>query len=229
MRKARGLLAGLGLTNDKIALSAQRLARAREALEASVDALQRDARLESHAGAFASLGLAAWRAAPEELRLRLLGRSILSFGGQPEPLPLAQLEALAERMMDAGFEGATLAGCIVSRHGESVRVQREAGREPLPALVLAPGATAIWDHRFRVASARESPAPVVVRALGPQAYAQLRRQLDAEPGLPASAAATLPSFWHEDQLLFVPGLADLPPAAILWGSRRRLYAAEFLG
>lgn len=229
VRKARVLLAGLGLTNDKIALSARRLARAREALEAAVDALQGDAQLETHAGAYASLEFAVWRAAPEELRLRLLGRLILSFGGQSEPVSLAQLEALAERMIETGFEGATLAGCIVSRHGEEMRVQREAGRQPLPSLVLAPGATAVWDHRFRVASARESPAPVVVRALGPEAYAELRRQLDADAGLPARAAATLPSFWRGDRLLFVPVLADWSPASKLWGSSGRLYMAEFLG
>ncbi len=131
IRKARALLSSLGLTNDKIALSARRLERAQAALDAGVSALKQTARLDLHGGAFASFDHAAWRAAPEELRLRLLGSLIASYGGRAEPLRLVQLEALADRLADPGFEGATLAGAIVSRHGDDVRVLREPGREAL--------------------------------------------------------------------------------------------------
>jgi tRNA(Ile)-lysidine synthase len=229
VRKARGLLAGLGLTNDKMALSARRLARAREALDAAVDALQRDARLDVHAGAYASFDAGAWRAAPEELRLRLLGRLIAAFGGQAEPLRLAQLEALVARMSALDFEGATLAGAQISRHGDDIHLLREAGREPLGTLILAPGEAAVWDHRFRVAAAVESPGPIEVSALGAGAFAQLRQQLNVEPGVPANAAATLPAFWRQGELLFVPMFANLPPMQALWDGERRLYSAEFIG
>lgn len=229
VRKARPLLTGLGFSNEKLALSARRLARARAALDAAVDTLQCDTRLDVHAGAFASFDHAVWREAPEELRLRLLGRLISSFGGQEEPVRLAQLEALAERMTDVAFEGATLAGCVISHRGTIVYIERELGRGQLPTLVLEPGGAAVWDHRYRVALARESPLPVEVRALGRQAYAELRRQLAPEPLIPASAAATLPAFWHGEELLCVPPLADLVPAEKLWESSRGLYSAEFLG
>ncbi len=89
LRKAGATLAGLGLTNDKIALSARRLARAQAALDAGVRALQREAGLDMHAGAFASFSYATWLAASEELRLRLLARLIATFGGQSEPQRLA--------------------------------------------------------------------------------------------------------------------------------------------
>jgi tRNA(Ile)-lysidine synthase len=229
IRKARGELGGLGLSNDKLALSARRLARAKTALDAAADMLGRDTGLDVHAGAFASFDAMTWRAAPEELRLRLVGRLIGSFGGLAEPLRLAQLEALVERMSQPGFEGATLAACIVSKHGAAIHVEREGRRSPLPTLTLAPGDAGLWDHRFRVASAADSPATVEVRALGPEAYAKLRRQLAPEPDLPASAAATLPAFWHRDDLLFVPVIADLPQARALWHNERRLYSAEFMG
>jgi tRNA(Ile)-lysidine synthase len=132
-------------------------------------------------------------------------------------------------MLQDGFEGATLAGAKVSRHADSIRVQREPGRAPLPSLVLPPGASAVWDRRFRVASAPESPGPIEVRALGPLAYAQLRQQLACRPDLPAAAAATLPAFWSGDELIVVPHLASFAGASPAWGIARGLYSAEFLG
>ncbi|MBZ0210666.1 MAG: tRNA lysidine(34) synthetase TilS [Hyphomicrobium sp.] len=229
LRKARALLAGLGLSNDKIALSARRLARVRAALEAALGDLQRKARLDLHGGAFASFDRAAWLAAPEELRLRLLARLIASYGGQSEPLRLAQLEALVERVAQAGFEGATLAGAIVMSHGDDIRVWREAGREALPTLTLPPGASGVWDRRFRVGAAPDSPGPIEVRALGAQAFARLRQDFDTLRDLPAGAAATLPAFWHQEELIVVPRLAGLPGAPADWEAQRRLYSAEFLG
>jgi len=227
VRKARGALAELGLSNEKIALSARRLARVQEALDAAVDTLQRDARLDLHAGAYASFDAATWRAAAEEVRLRLLGRLIAAFGGQGSPLRLVQLEALLARMSAPGFEGATLAGAQVSPHGDAIHVLREVGREPLGRLVLAPGETAVWDHRFRVRSSGESPGPVEVGALGGRGYAQLRQHLSPDPVVPANAAATLPAFWRNGQLLLVPQLASLLLAS--WDCERRLYSAEFIG
>lgn len=229
VRKARGRLAEIGLENDKIALSARRLKRAKDALEACVDDLQRTVRLDVHGGAFASFDGAVWSVAPEELRLRLLGRLITSFGGQAEPLNLAKLEALVRRMSESGFEGATLGGAVVAPHGDAVHVQREGGRAALETIALDPGAAAIWDRRFRVALAPESGLPVEVRALGVDAFAQLRRELDLGPSLPSSAAATLPAFWRRGELLFAPVLADLPAAQRLWDADRGRYSAEFLG
>lgn len=228
VRKARAALEGLGITNDKLALSGRRLARAKAALDAAVDALQRAAKLDVHGGAYASLETSVWLAAPEELRLRLLGRLITAFGGQTEPLRLAQLETLIERMSGDHFDGATLAGTIIARSGDLICVQREPGRLPLPTLTLTPGASAVWDHRFRVTSAHAAPGPVEVRALGGAAYARLRQQLDGAPAFPARAAATLPAFWREAELLYVPQLVNLPSARAFWTAERELYSAEFI-
>ena len=229
LRKARATLAGLGLTNEKIALSARRLARAQAALDASVRALQRDAALDTHAGAFAGFSYATWSAAPEELRLRLLARLIGAFGGQSEPLRLAPLEALVDRLTGSEFEGSTLGGAIVCRYGEDVRVLREPGRALLPAITLQPGGSAVWDGRFRVSAAAEAASPVEVRALGAQGFAELRQQLARPRGLPAGAAATLPAFWHGAELIIAPHFALLNGVSPAWGTAARLYSAEFLG
>jgi tRNA(Ile)-lysidine synthase len=228
LRKGRTQLAGLGLANDKIALSARRLERARKALDAGSRALAQSARLELHAGAFASFDHAIWLAAPEELRLRLLARLVTSYGGQSQPLRLAQLEALADRLAHPGFEGATLAGAAVALHGPDVRVLREAGRTPLPTLALQAGASAVWDGRFRVHAASDAGADIDVRALGSPAFARLRQQLIMPRELPARAAATLPAFWRGEELIIVPTLAALGAVSPAWGMAARLYSAEFL-
>jgi tRNA(Ile)-lysidine synthase len=229
LRKAGAALAGLGLTNDKLALSARRLGRAQAALDAGVRALQEATRLDLHGGAFASFDHAAWLAAPEELRLRLLARLITSYGEQAEPLRLVQLEALADRLTDAVFEGATLGGAAVSRHGSFVRVFRELGRASLPTFLLPPGATEVWDGRFRVCTSADAIDIPEVRALGLDAFAQLRQQLDMPRDLPARAAATLPAFWRGAELIIVPYFAALPGVSPAWGTAQRLYSAEFLG
>ncbi|MEI9901568.1 MAG: tRNA lysidine(34) synthetase TilS [Hyphomicrobium sp.] len=177
VRKARRPLAGLGLTNDKMALSARRLARARDALEACTDDLQRDARLDLNAGVYASFDADVWAGAPEELRLRLLARLIRAFGGQSEPLNLTQLEALAERMSQGGFEGATLAGAVLAPRGPAIHVQREWGRARLPTLLLAPGASAVWG------------SPVSRRVGGAEPGAS-RGACTGAGGLRSTAAAT---------------------------------------
>jgi tRNA(Ile)-lysidine synthase len=229
VRKARDVLAGLGIDNEKLALSARRLARAKAAIDAGVDTLKRDAALDLHAGAFASFDRGAWLGAAEELRIRMLGGLIASFGGQSEPLRLSRLEALAARMEREGFDGATLAGAMVSRHDGPMRVQREPGRVPLPSLVLAPGASAVWDGRFVVAASNQAPGPVEVRSLGGEGYAALRRKLDVAPGLPASAAATLPAFWRSEVLIAVPTLTTLAGQINGLEAANGLYSAEFLG
>ena len=229
LRKARALLEELGLSNDKIALSARRLERARQALDAAAEQLATGAHLDLHGGTFASLDAQAFAAAPEETRLRLMARLVSAFGGQDEPLRLAKLEGLIARMAQPRFEGATFAGAIISRRGGDLRVFREPGRAGLVALELIPGSTAVWDRRFRVWVAAGIGRPVEVRALGAQGFAELRQQLD-DPGRlpPAQAAATLPTFWCGGELMGVPQLSSLRGAPASWGATGRLYSAEFL-
>jgi tRNA(Ile)-lysidine synthase len=230
VRKARGELERLGLTNEKIALSAQRLERARTALDAATDKLQLESNLDVHHGAFADFDAQAFFAAAEELRLRFLARLVSSFGGQEEPARLAKLEALVDRLAQPGFEGGTLGGCIVFRRGDKICVAREPGRDTLPELALAPGHFATWDRRFRVWASPEVFHPLVVRALGANGFAQLRKQLEGGQELPpARAAATLPSFWQADELFAVPQLFQPPhPFSGNGPHGQRLCSAEFL-
>ena len=112
IRDAAGSLAALGLTPDKLALSARRLSRAREALKQGTADLEARA-LNVNAGALASIDRAAYMAAPEELRLRLLLRVLAAFGGASPSPRLSKVEALLERLAGTGSLTATLGGCVV--------------------------------------------------------------------------------------------------------------------
>ena len=213
LREAAGELTALGLTTDKLALSAGRLLRARDALDQAADDLSARA-VDVHGGIHAKIDPGAFLAAPAELRLRLLARVLAAFGGEARPARLAQVEALMEALSaprtGSSRVAVTLGGCIVRAGARAIHVFREQGAGGLPVLTLDPGQSATWDGRFHVglADARSLAAagiaaPVIVRALGPSAYATLRPQF-ATACLPARAAAALPSFWAADRLVGVP-------------------------
>jgi tRNA(Ile)-lysidine synthase len=212
LRKARTDLVALGLSNDKIALSARRLERARLALEAGTDRLERETRLDLHAGAYGSFQLAEFLAAPEELSLRMLARLIAAYGGGGALLSLAKVEQLLVRIGQPEFRGATLAGAAVAlraarRGGEpaTVLIFREPGRSGMPQCTLEPGGTALWDGRFYVSLAHAARASVSVRALG-SSFPEVRRSLKGRTLPPARAGATLPSFWAGGKLIAVAAL-----------------------
>jgi tRNA(Ile)-lysidine synthase len=182
--------------------------------------------LDVHGGLFASFDGASFRAAPEELRLRLLSRLIAAFGGQEAPGRLAKLESLLARLNEPAFAAATLGGCIVARDPDEIRVFREPGRSTLPQLELVPGAVAIWDRRFRIGLGADAAAPVVVRAMAGSEFAKLRRELGEPAGMaPARAVGTVPTFWQEGMLLAVPQLSEVVPPKTDAG---RHCSAEFL-
>lgn len=227
VRKARTQLEAIGLSNEKIALSASRLERARDALEWASRGLEKTAGLDLHDGAYASLNAGQVFAAPAELRLRLFGRLIAAFGGQEVPPRLSKLEAFVEWLNQPDYE-ATLGGCIVSRYKDQISVFREPGRVGLPELSLAPGTSAIWDRRFRVSVPSTAGQTVAVRGLGAEAYSRLRKGLDGNH-LPARAAATLPSFWKGGEMVGVPQLPGLfGPRKGTGQAPDRLCSAEFL-
>lgn len=227
LRSAHAHQAALGLESDKLALSAARLFRAREALEQITEA-RLSALVDAHGGVFASMDRAAWASEPGEVRVRLLARLLAAFGGAAGPAQLAQVEALEAALMDGRPLAQTLGGCIVSQGRSTLRLYREPGHRGLPEATLAPGEETLWDWRFRVRYAPpsdegEAPGePVAVRPLGLSAYATLRGDLDARARPPALAAAGLPSVWAGDRLLAVPAFAGR-----IAGDAR--FTAEFLG
>jgi tRNA(Ile)-lysidine synthase len=230
LRQAHGHLTALGLSNEKLALSAHRLSRARVALDAMTE--ERIATLVAiNGGVFASLSREAWRREPQEVRIRMLVRLLSAFGGDSKPARLSQVEALEAAMARDDLPMAqTLGGCIVSQGRTTLRLYREPPPQPVPDMSLAAGQEVLWDWRFRVRYEPEKggdgvdPAnsPVVVRPLGLAAYATLGDTFRLNHRPPARAAAGLPSIWSANRLIAVPPLADK-----LESDAR--FSAEFIG
>lgn len=212
LRSAQAQLAALGLSNEKLALSAARLTRARDALDKLTEEKVGNL-VDVHEGVFASLQRAAWESEPTEIRVRLLARLLGAFGGDAKPAQLSQIEALEAMLARGRPFSQTLGGCIVSQGLTTLRLYREPGHHDLPEFSLRPGEEALWDWRFRVrydvGEEDETAAvlePVSVRPLGLSAYATLRGDLAPNNRPPARAAAGLPSIWSGDRLLAAPAL-----------------------
>lgn len=237
VRALQPALRDLGLVPGPLALSAQRLSRARRALD---DYAERAfaATVGLNGGLFAFIDRRALGSEPEEVRLRVMTRVIGLFGGLAPPPRLSEVEALMARLERARTYGATLGGTMITAGTSAIRVMREWGRSPPEAMTLEAGETALWDGRFAVSFLGTGLGPetaigssfgraVTVRALGHDARARLaalgtgrQKSKAAGPapsagqaskrgfGAPALSYATLPSFWSGDNLIAVPTLAE---------------------
>ncbi|MEZ5844235.1 MAG: tRNA lysidine(34) synthetase TilS [Hyphomicrobiaceae bacterium] len=198
IRAARPALAALGVTNGALAESARRLARARAAVDAAVVAQFAPPAGVVHLDdlGFAAIDWAKLRELAEEVRLRVLSALIERVAAPREQVSLRRLEALTEARGWVTPAGRTLAGaCFMGGTGEAdgqVLVVRELARHPPGELLLAPGATVVWDGRFRLTSTGRSP-PVSVAALGRDGLAAIEAAGFRRPRLPARVFWALPA------------------------------------
>ncbi len=229
LRAALPQLAEIGLTSDMLALSATRLRRARAALADAADrfCMPASANLRIEPWGCIVIRREELRAAGEEIALRVLAAAIAAAGGTGRPVPMAKLEPIVATLLAGGAAGTqswTLSRAIIGTGDGTVVVEREPGRAPPPTLSLPPGARMLWDGRFMVhiGSGLDVRA-VEVRALGAEAFADLRRR-DGSAAAPARAAALVPSFWRDGALIAVPPLEHWTAADL----RERL-RADFVG
>jgi tRNA(Ile)-lysidine synthase len=211
VRAALERLNSMGISGTEIQRSTARLARAREAVAASLaEVLPRLARL--HGGLFAEVDAALFQRLPDEFRIRTLAVLLRSYGGASPPARLSQIEALAAQMSEVSDHryAVTLGGCRIERNGDgAIQIWREIGRDGLPDLDLQPGARLIWDERFVVTLAAEEKEPVRICALDAEDVRALGSDLVMVGELrglriPAGALETLPSFRRGKRILAVP-------------------------
>lgn len=192
MRGCSDVLAKLGLTPEALARSAQRLRRARAALDHVADAFLAEHGAMSEAG-YCLIAREALIALPAEIALRVLARTVNAVGGRETPLRLAKLEALLASLVECPKAAHTLGGCRLQSVSQRLGVFRETRGTGLPTLQLAPGERALWDNRFRVELEASADAPVTVGALGEARWRDLRASSPWLAGLPRFAGATLPA------------------------------------
>jgi hypothetical protein len=165
------------------------------------------------------------RRMPEEIALRLVGRCIMAAGGSPGPVPLGRLEPIVDGLRRSGDRQSrtwTLARAMVRAGLDTIQIEREPGRLPLPRIVLAAGVTSLWDGRFVASVAAGTKATYEVRALGADGLRHLRKL--GQPIKTIRPLRLAPSFWQDGALLAVP-------AVDFWGREelKGRLSAEFLG
>ena len=124
MRTDSEALAKLGLTPEALARSARRLRRARAALDAAAQTFLATHGVMSEAG-YCLIERAALIAAPEEIALRALARSVNAVSGRESPLQLGKLESLLEGLSENPKAAHTLGGCRLQPLGGRLGVFRE--------------------------------------------------------------------------------------------------------
>lgn len=228
LRAVAAGLAAAGLTPQMLGLSAQRLRRARAALEDVTRGYCDPAlgRVQVEACGVIRLDRAAFRAAPAEIGVRVLSLAIAATGGVCGPVPLAGVEAIAEKLVADTPGGAwTLARAMLKATGDTILLEREPGREPLPGLI-ANEQWALWDGRFWVRARAALAGPIEVRALGAEGLSLVHASGAA--ALPSKTSTTalraVPAFWRDHDLLAVPSLD-------LWldGPLQPVLSAQFRG
>jgi tRNA(Ile)-lysidine synthase len=206
LRRAEGILAREGLTAERLAATAARLGRAREALDAATaELLARGAVL--HAEGYATIDPGAFRSAPGEIALRGMARIVATVSGSDFPPRFERIERLHRALCGANggpWAGRTLGGCrILPWHGQAIVC-----REPAAAHEeVAAAGCFTWDGRFRIAIAGDTGC--TMRRLGRQGWADLvadRPDL-RKIGIPAAVRPSLPSFWYLDVMVAVPHLS----------------------
>ncbi|MEQ1576622.1 MAG: tRNA lysidine(34) synthetase TilS [Hyphomicrobium sp.] len=217
VRRALSMLLDLGVTPAAIAQSARRLGSAREALtQATQRALCDRSLVRVEPFGYAELSKDIWtdsrNGLSEAITLRVLAALIRIVGGHERPLSLQALETVA-RQLSAGWHQAvpfatTIGRTKITRRENGVQIVREAGRDPPPPIVLAPGQQMIWDNRFHVSLGSWASQGLELRFLGPAGYKILKDQDHCPSKVPSEAIQTLPSLWAGDRLVSVPGLAE---------------------
>lgn len=191
-RQALQALAGLGIDREGLVATALRMRRARTVLDqAAADLARRAARIEA---GDVILDRAAFAAAAEETRQRLLAHALNWVSGAHYRPRFATLEAGLERAQTG--KRVTLHGCLVMPRAATLRVTRE------PAAVagaVAP-ADSVWDGRWRL----EGPAApgADIRALGEAGLAQCPGW--RATGLPRPTLLSSPALWRDGDLLAAP-------------------------
>ncbi|GIX13984.1 MAG: hypothetical protein KatS3mg118_1943 [Paracoccaceae bacterium] len=185
------LLPRLGLTPERLAMTARHMADARLVLDEAARQLAARAVLWGGHGE-ARLSPAALSGAPRAILGQLLADLLTAIGGRRHPPRLARIEGLIARLDDPP-PAATLHGCLIRRAGAALIVCREPARAA-PPVPLADGVT--WDRRWRILG--PAGAGLSVGALGLPAA----RAAGAGPG--AEILATTPAIRSGGRLVAAP-------------------------
>jgi tRNA(Ile)-lysidine synthase len=187
-----------------LAETAQRLGRARRALEGEVSALLARA-VWLDPGGFAWLDMAPLAAAADETALRALAALLACVAGAVYPPRLDGIERLLVELRGGMVRGRTLGGCVVAPRRGGVLVCREPAAVAPPVAIRSGGST-LWDGRWMLRLPPDASAGWTLGALGAD-----RVQICVFD-VPGAARPALPAVRDRDGVLAVPRLGFLRDA-----------------
>jgi tRNA(Ile)-lysidine synthase len=209
VRGQKNQFAATGLTPQRLADTSRHLARARAALEHSVERVL-VLSVALHPAGFALVDPRPLATAPEEIGLRALAAIVATVGGEEFPPRFDRLERAAAALFGGSLgAGRTLGGCRVLPWRGRVLVLREPAAMAPPIALPAAGGTLSWDRRFVIeASSDGDIGGFIVGGLGIEGAAAMRGIAEASgtPYLPSCVRPTLPAFRREGTLFGVPHL-----------------------
>ncbi len=209
LRTSRTLLAREGLSAARLAATARRLARARQALELPLAQLLARAATPDPAG-FVRLDPTPLRATSAELGLRALAAVLMAVAGADYPPRLERLERLYEEIRAGLRRGRTLGGCRILPEPGSLLVCREA-KAMAAAVTAKPGTTINWDGRFKLTLASDGPSGLTLGALGQVKIGASGRLL------PAAARVAVAALRDDHGIIAVPALGYRRAEDATWG------------
>lgn len=208
LRGAASVLAGEGLTAERVVDTAARCASLRSHLDEGTALLLAEAVALRPEG-WALVDEAILRAAPAELGRRALGRLLTTVGGGSRVPRSQAVDRLYGVLFDAegGWDGGgrTLGGCVVLRRRGALVIAREpAAAVDCPA--VAPGREVLWDGRFTVSLAADVPAGLSVARLGDEGWREIAaaRPQTALSDLPVPVREALPACRVDGRLVGAP-------------------------
>lgn len=196
-----------GMTPQRLADTARRMARASAALEAAADDMLAAAAAIYPEG-YAMVRRGAFRYAAEETALRTLARLLCCVGGNEYGPRLERLEGLY-RWLLGGVEtgsGRTLAGCRIMRRRDGILICREAAAMQG---VIDAGDDTVWDNRFRLSvSGWRGPESLRIGPLGRDGWKEMAALVPdlRSNRMPAPVRWTLPVIRVLDEIVAVPHL-----------------------
>ena len=214
LRQFESLLAGEGLTPQRLSQVLQKLGDARDALQA-VAATYFQSMATVHPEGYVTLKTAEWKNLPVDLQRRLLSLCLAPFSRGGYAAGFDGIEDLRLALQEKEFTGRTLATCeIFASKGETFFCREYAAVEG--AVPLAENL--IWDGRFRVSG--YPPDSGTIGAVGEEGLAQLKRDLEADSpllkrleGLPFKVKRSLPAVRKGNNILALPSLSWVSTAA----------------
>ncbi len=193
IRKTMPLLRELGITAEGLAELALLATDAVHGLRVAAEDWV-GAHVRVHEAGYCTLPLAPFTGQTNELKMRILGLIVSTYGSgkMPEPHELELLAAWA----DSGSSRRTLGGAMIVRRKAILLAGREPGRIDATPVAVPPGGEIVWDGRFAVV-APGGAVVVPVRDLH-----DLPRCRD----IPAFVQQGLPAVTKDGKLLAVPQL-----------------------